>query len=139
MAVQLPPNSRKKCIGLFLFNLILFKYENKCKLIPKGMAASLPLNNRWKEMLRIYRQKMFNLICFCTKVYTKRVAAQLPPKISRNVKHLSLENVYRILLSTKISVRLYQKGWQFSSHLITGINVKHLSLENVTSYCSVRK
>ena len=34
-------------------------------------------------------------------------------------------------LSTKISVRLYQNGWQFSCHLITGRNVKHLSLENV--------
>ena len=26
---------------------------------------------------------------------------------------------------------LYQKGWQFSWHLITGRNVKDLSLENV--------
>ena len=34
-------------------------------------------------------------------------------------------------LSTKISVSLYKKGWQFSCHLITGINVKDVSPENV--------
>ena len=33
--------------------------------------------------------------------------------------------------NTKISVSLYQKGWQFSCHLIAGRNVKDLSLENV--------
>ena len=34
-------------------------------------------------------------------------------------------------LSTKISGSLYQKGWQFNCHLITGRNVKDLSPENV--------
>ena len=34
-------------------------------------------------------------------------------------------------LSTKISVCLYQKGWQFSCHLITCRNVMDLSPENV--------
>ena len=34
-------------------------------------------------------------------------------------------------LSTKISVSLYQKGLQFSCHLITCRNVKDLSPENV--------
>ena len=38
-------------------------------------------------------------------------------------------------LSTKISVSLYQKGWQFSCHLITCRNVKDLSPEMFTSYC----
>ena len=33
--------------------------------------------------------------------------------------------------STKISASLYQKGWQFSCHLIIGRNVSDLSLENV--------
>ena len=33
--------------------------------------------------------------------------------------------------SMKISVSLYQKGWQFSCHLITGRNVNDLSPENV--------
>ena len=34
-------------------------------------------------------------------------------------------------LSTKISLSLNQKGWQFSCHLITCRNVKDLSPENV--------
>ena len=34
-------------------------------------------------------------------------------------------------LSTEISVSLYQKGWQFSYHLIIGRNVKVFLLENV--------
>ena len=38
-------------------------------------------------------------------------------------------------LSTKISGSLYQKGWQFSCHLITGRDVKDLSPEMFTSYC----
>ena len=38
--------------------------RNKCKFIPKGMAVPLPLDNRWNEMLRIYRQKIFYLILF---------------------------------------------------------------------------
>ena len=45
----------------------------------------------------------------------------------RNVKDLSLENVYLILV--------HQKGWQFSCHLMTGRKVKDLSLECFTSYC----
>ena len=48
----------------------------------------------------------------------------------RNVKHLSLGNVYLIILEQK-SERLYQKGWQFTCHLITGINVNDLSNEKV--------
>ena len=37
-------------------------------------------------------------------------------------------------LSTKISASLYQKGWQFSCHLITGRNFKNLSPENVLTF-----
>ena len=43
-------------------------------------------------------------------------------------------------LSTKISVSLYQKGWQFSCHLIIGGNLKDLSPENVLThivFCTV--
>ena len=76
--------------------LILFLYENKCKVIPKGMASHLPPNNR-KKCLSIYHWKMFTSYCF----------------------------------NTKISVRLYLKGWHFSCFLITGRNITHLSLENV--------
>ena len=85
-------------------------------------------------MLRNYSQKMFILIWFLYEsLYQKGgSSAKLPPKIERNVMHLLLENVYRILLSTTINVRLYQKGWQFNSHLITGKNVKHLSLQMFT-------
>ena len=36
-----------------------------------------------------------------------------------------------ILFEYERDVSLYQKGWQFSWHLITGIYVKDLSLENV--------
>ena len=50
----------------------------------------------------------------------------------RNVKHLSLGNDSpHIVFSTNISVCLYQKGWQFSCHMITSRRVKDLSLENV--------
>ena len=59
------------------------------------------------------------------------MAVQLPFITGRKVKHLSLENVNLILFSTKISIRLDQKEWQFSCHLVTCRNVKHLSLENV--------
>ena len=45
----------------------------------------------------------------------------------RNVKDLSLENVYLIILGLKF----IPKGWQFCCHPITGRNVKDLSLENV--------
>ena len=31
----------------------------------------------------------------------------------------------------KLSVSLYEKGWQFSCHLITGRNVKNILLETV--------
>ena len=41
-----------------------------------------------------------------------------------------LENVYLILFSTKISVRIYKKGWQISCHLISVNNAKDLSIEN---------
>ena len=36
--------------------------------------------------------------------------------------------------STKISVNLKQKGWQFSCHLITGKNVKEIIAEKVFPY-----
>ena len=50
----------------------------------------------------------------------------------RAVYHLSLENVSpHIILSKKISVCLYKKGWQFSCHIITSRRVKDLLLENV--------
>ena len=45
----------------------------------------------------------------------------------RIVKDLSLENVFFIFKDES----LYQTGWQFSCHLITGRNVKNLSRENV--------
>ena len=45
--------------------------------------------------------------------------------------HLTLENANLILFSTKISVWIYQKGWQFSCHLITGRNVERLSMNNL--------
>ena len=49
----------------------------------------------------------------------------------RNVKDLSLENVYLIFLSKKAYTK---KGCQFSCHLVTGRKVKDLSLECFTSY-----
>ena len=86
-------------------------------------------------MLSIYNCKMFTSYCFCTKIserlYQKGWHFTCHLKTGRNVKHLSLENVYVKLFSMKISVRLYQKGWQFICNLRTGRNVTHLSLENV--------
>ena len=41
---------------------------------------------------------------------------------------LSPENVYLIFLSTNISVSLYQKGCQFSCHLMISRNFKDMSL-----------
>ena len=83
-----------------MYLLLVVVVRKKCKFIPKGMEVSLPLNNRWKEMLRIYRQKMFTSYCFGTKLYTKRqFSCHLIA--GRNFKHLSLENIYLLFVGTK--------------------------------------
>ena len=56
----------------------------------------------------------------------------------RDVKDWSLDFFLSQLL-TKISVSVYEKGRQFSCHLITGSNVKDFSLVNVLPqivYCT---
>ena len=69
------------------------------------------------------------------------MAVQLLLITGRNAKHVSLENVYLILFSTKISVRAYHKGWSFSSHQITGrnVNVYHWKIFKLILVCYENK
>ena len=55
----------------------------------------------------------------------------LPGKLEVITGRMFEKKLTSYSFSTKISVNLYQKGWQFSCHLIIGRNVKDLSLENV--------
>ena len=86
-------------------------------------------------MLSIYHWKTFTSYCFSTKVSERLTQKgwQFTCHLltDRNVKHLSLENVYLISFLYENNVRLYQKGWQFTCHLKSGKNVKHLSLQNI--------
>ena len=60
-------------------------------------------------------------------VYTKSGGSSAALLITgRNSKDLSPEKFTAYCFSTKISVSLYQKGWQLSCHLITGRNVMDL-------------
>ena len=81
---------------------------------------------------------MLTSYCFSPKAHAKRdgsSAVNCHLKTGRNVKDLSLENVYLILFEYE---NLYLKVWQFSCHLIIGRIVKDLSLESgkcFTSFC----
>ena len=56
------------------------------------------------------------------------------------VQPVEMLRIYRMKLFTlycfsiEISVSLYQMGWQFSCHLITGRNFKDLSPDNVLTH-----
>ena len=58
------------------------------------------------------------------------MAVQLPPKTGRNVKDLSPENDYLVLILYENKCKFISKGIQFSCHLKTGRNVKDFSPEN---------
>ena len=96
------------------------------------MAVLLPHNNRWKENVKgLSSENGLSHIVLERKFIPKGGIPSWHHIPGRNVKHLTLENANLILFSTKISVWIYQKGWQFSCHLITGRNVKHLSMINL--------
>ena len=91
------------------------------------------------EIIGFIARKCFTSYCFSMKIsvrlYQKELRFSCHLLTFRNVKHLSMENVYPILFKTKISVRLYQKGWQFNCHLITGRNVSIYYWKMLPSYC----
>ena len=89
----------------------------------------LPHNNKRKTVKGLLPENGLPHIVLVRKIIPKGGIPSLHHITGRNVKHLTLENANLLLFSSKISVLIYQKGWQFSCHLIIGSNVKHLSIK----------